>query len=49
VTDAVKHLERRLWLRRLGWHVLIWIVSISAMRAAAFIFRLIMRASGLTL
>jgi Protein of unknown function (DUF2474) len=40
---------RNKWLRRVGWLVLIWTASVAAMGLAAFFFRLVMRASGLTL
>jgi len=43
-TDA-----RNKWLRRAGWLVLIWTASVTAMGLAAFFFRLVMQASGLTL
>ncbi len=39
---------RKKWVRRVGWLVLIWTVSVSAMGLAALFFRLIMSASGLT-
>jgi hypothetical protein len=37
------------WLRRAGWLVLIWAVSVTVMGLAALFFRLMMQASGLTL
>jgi len=40
---------RNKWLRRAGWLVLIWTASVAAMGLAAFLFRLMMQASGLTL
>jgi Protein of unknown function (DUF2474) len=40
---------RNKWLRRAGWLVLIWTASVTAMGLAAFFFRLVMQASGLTL
>lgn len=40
---------RNEWLRRVGWLVLIWTASVAAMGIAAFFFRLVMSASGLTL
>ena len=40
---------RHKWLRRAGWLVLIWTASVTAMALAAFFFRLLMQASGLTL
>jgi hypothetical protein len=36
------------WSRRLGWFVLIWAASVSAMGLAALAIRLAMNASGLT-
>lgn len=38
---------RTIWLRRVGWLVLIWTMSVSAMGLVALFFRLIMSASGL--
>jgi hypothetical protein len=40
---------RNKWLRRVGWLVLIWTASVAVMGLAAFFFRLIMQANGLTL
>jgi hypothetical protein len=40
---------KRVWLRRVGWLMLIWIASVSAMALVAFFFRLAMKAAGLTL
>src|SRR4029077_16415661 len=40
---------RNKWLRRAGWLVLIWTASVAATGLAAFFFRLVMQASGLTL
>ena len=39
----------KMWLCRVGWLVLIWTASVTAMGLAAFFFRLVMQASGLTL
>jgi len=36
------------WLRRLGWLILIWIVSILALAIVAGLFRILMNAAGLT-
>jgi hypothetical protein len=38
-----------MWLCRVGWLVLIWAASVTAMGLAAFFFRLVMSATGLTL
>lgn len=38
----------RLWLRRLGWLVLLWIASISALALVAALLRLLMSAVGMT-
>lgn len=40
---------RNKWLRRVGWLVLIWAASVTALLLVAFFFRLVMQASGLTL
>jgi hypothetical protein len=39
---------RPAWLRRIGWLMLIWTVSVLALGAVAMLFRLVMNASGLT-
>ncbi len=35
-----------LWLRRVGWLVLIWFASVAALGAAAWLLRLLMAAAG---
>ncbi|CAG2147074.1 hypothetical protein LMG31506_03541 [Cupriavidus yeoncheonensis] len=35
-----------LWLRRLGWLVLIWVASVAALGAAAWLLRLLMAGAG---
>ncbi|MDQ0391312.1 DUF2474 family protein [Labrys monachus] len=40
--------SRRIWLRRLGWLVLIWTASVAALALVAMIFRLVMSMAGLT-
>lgn len=40
--------NRKLWLRRFGWLVLIWIGSVAALAIVAIIFRLLMNIAGLT-
>ncbi len=37
-----------LWLRRVGWLVLIWTASVLALGVAAYAVRLLMAAAGLT-
>ncbi len=37
-----------LWLRRVGWLVLIWVASVAALGVASFALRLVMNAAGLT-
>ncbi len=39
----------RLWLRRIGWMILIWLASVAALAVLALLFRLLMRAAGLTI
>lgn len=40
--------ERKPWLRRVGWLVLIWGASVTALGLLALIFRMIMSLAGLT-
>lgn len=35
-----------LWLRRVGWLVLIWAASVAALGAAAWLLRLLMAGAG---
>jgi Protein of unknown function (DUF2474) len=36
------------WPRRIGWLILIWIASITALAIVAALFRVLMNAAGLT-
>jgi len=38
----------RRWMSRVGWLVLIWAVSVTALGAAAWLMKWLMRAGGLT-
>ncbi|MGO9359812.1 MAG: DUF2474 domain-containing protein [Xanthobacteraceae bacterium] len=38
---------RKPWLRRVGWLILIWSLSVAALGAVAALFRLLMHAAGL--
>ncbi|MRV76319.1 DUF2474 family protein [Duganella sp. FT92W] len=38
---------RALWLKRLGWLVLIWCASVGALGLAALLMRWLMNAAGL--
>lgn len=40
--------NRALWLRRIGWLVLIWTASVAALAVVAIVFRLLMNAAGMT-
>ncbi len=40
--------DRKLWLRRVGWLVLIWIGSVAALGIVAVLFRLLMSMAGMT-
>jgi len=37
-----------LWLRRLGWFVLLWVSGVAILTIAALAFRLLMTAAGLS-
>ena len=43
-----RHPHARKWLSRLGWLLLIWVGSVAALGAAAWLMRGLMRAGGLT-
>lgn len=36
------------WFKRIGWLVLIWVLSVTALLASAFLFRMVMGWAGLT-
>lgn len=40
--------DQKLWLRRVGWMVLIWSGSVVALAIAAVLFRLLMNMAGMT-
>lgn len=42
------HPERPSWLKRIGWLVLIWALSVGALGLFALAFRVIMRSVGLS-
>jgi hypothetical protein len=37
----------KVWLRRIGWLILIWSASVAALAVVALLFRLLMAAAGL--
>jgi hypothetical protein len=37
-----------LWLKRVGWLVFIWLVSVAALAVAAYLMRLLMHVMGLS-
>lgn len=41
-------MRRALWWKRLGWLVVIWSASVTALALAAFLMRLLMRSAGLS-
>lgn len=47
--EAGRDRGRRLWLRRVGWLLLIWAASVAALGVAAYGMRLLMGWAGLTL
>ncbi|ESY94384.1 DUF2474 domain-containing protein [Mesorhizobium australicum] len=40
--------NRKKWLRRAGWLVLIWSASVAALAGVAVLFRVFMKFAGLT-
>jgi hypothetical protein len=44
---AAGSVTRGVWLRRIGWLVLIWAASVAALGVVAMVFRLAMRAAGM--
>lgn len=42
------HHDQTFWLRRVGWLVLIWISSVTALTAIALLFRMLMSMAGMT-
>lgn len=44
----LQYRSRRLWLRRVGWLLLIWTASVLSLGAVAYMFRLFMKAAGLS-
>lgn len=40
--------DGKLWLRRVGWLILIWIGSVMALAIVAVLFRLFMSVAGMT-
>lgn len=38
----------RLWIKRIGWLLGIWVCSVAALGAAAYLLRLVMNAVGMT-
>jgi hypothetical protein len=45
---AAAGVQRKPWLRRVGWLILIWAASVAALAVVATLFRLMMHAAGLT-
>ncbi len=37
----------RVWIRRLGWMLLLWAAGVAALAAIAFLIRLVMHAAGM--
>ncbi|QTH22480.1 uncharacterized protein DUF2474 [Hephaestia caeni] len=40
--------DKKLWPRRIGWLVLIWVASVGVLAIVAVLFRLLMNMAGLT-
>lgn len=45
---AREGMPRRLWLRRIGWLVVIWAASIAVLAIIALGFRMLMNMAGMT-
>lgn len=48
--DAAKESEARrapLWLRRIGWMVLLWLGGVATLAMVAFLLKMVMRAAGM--
>lgn len=43
---ATQPVKMPLWLRRVGWLVLIWAASVAALGVAAWLLRLLMAGAG---
>jgi hypothetical protein len=41
------HSPARLWLRRLGWLVALWLGGVAALGAVALVLRVLMHAAGM--
>jgi hypothetical protein len=37
----------RLWLRRIGWMVLLWLGGVTSLALVAFVLKIVMRAAGM--
>jgi hypothetical protein len=48
VVDRFSQAPMKSWPRRLGWLLLIWLASITALAVVAALFRVLMNAAGLT-
>lgn len=48
MTPTAERPERPSWMKRIGWLVLIWALSVGALGVFALVFRLIMRSVGLS-
>ena len=45
---ALMRARWRLWTRRVGWLLLIWMLSVAALALVALVLRMAMRAAGMT-
>jgi hypothetical protein len=48
MTTAVRRSGARLWARRIGWLVTIWILSVGALALASLALKAVMRLAGMS-
>jgi hypothetical protein len=48
ITDEGISIHMSMWLKRIGWLLLLWAASVAALALIAAALKLVMRAAGLT-